>query len=70
MKIWFQIINDLSIESVSKELNHLAAILHLYAKALIFQEVKENIIIFQKEKWKYYYTFNHCFREKLSKRAK
>ena len=35
------------IELVSKGLNHLAAILHVYAGGLIFMK---NIIIFQKEK--------------------
>ena len=38
---------------MSKELNHLAAILHVYAESLIFMiEVKKEkkIIIFQKEK--------------------
>jgi hypothetical protein len=38
---------------VSKELNHLAAILHVYAGGLIFFEVKKNVYslyIFQKEK--------------------
>ena len=34
-----------NLELVSKELNHLAAILHVYAGGLIFM----NIIIFQKE---------------------
>ena len=37
---------------MSKELNHLAAILHVYAGGFHFYEVKKNIfvIIFQKEK--------------------
>ena len=50
------------LELVSKELNHLAAILHVY-------EVKINVL-FSKRKWKYFYTFNHFYREKSSKRAK
>ena len=29
-------VNDLEVELVSKELNHLAAILHVYARGLIF----------------------------------
>ena len=37
------------LELLSKELNHLAAILHVYAGGLICYEVKKNIIIFQKE---------------------
>ena len=42
-KIW------VFLRVVSKELNHLAAILHVYAGSLIFMKVKKNII-FQKEK--------------------
>ena len=38
------------LELVSKELNHLAAILHVYAGGFDFYKVKKNIIIFQKEK--------------------
>ena len=41
---------DLFLELVSKELNHLAAILHVYARGFDFYEVKKNLIIFQKEK--------------------
>ena len=39
------------LELVSKGLNHLAAILHVYARGFEFYEVKrkKNIIIFQKE---------------------
>ena len=37
------------LELVSKELSHLAAILHVYARGLIFWKLK-NVIIFQKEK--------------------
>ena len=34
-----------------------------------FYEVKKNwTIIFEKKKWKYFYTFNHSFREKSSKK--
>ena len=38
------------LELVSKELNHLAAILHVYARGLIFWKLKNVVIIFQKEK--------------------
>ena len=38
------------LELVSKELNHLAAILHVYARGFDFYQVKKNIIIFQNEK--------------------
>jgi len=34
---------------VSKELNHLAAIFHLYAGGLNFMKKKKIVIIFQKE---------------------
>jgi hypothetical protein len=37
--------------------------------ACLFYE-KKNIIIFSKRKWKYFYTFNHFYSEKSSKRAK
>ena len=40
----------LKVELVSKELNHLAAILHVYAGGLNFMKSKKKIvIIFQKE---------------------
>ena len=49
-----------------KELNQLAAFLHVY-----FYEVKQYIIIFQKENGNtYFYTFNHFYSEKSSKGAK
>ena len=56
---------DYKIELVSKELNHLVAILHVY-----FCEVKINCYFFLKRKWKYFYNFNHFHSEKPSKRAK
>ena len=34
---------------MSKELNHLAAILHVYAGGFVFYEVKKNVTIFRKE---------------------
>ena len=38
------------LELLSKELNHLAAILHVYAWGLNFMKLKKkNVIIFQKE---------------------
>ena len=33
-------------------------------------EVKRNCYYFSKRKWKYFYTFNHFYSEKSSKRAK
>ena len=35
-----------------------------------FYEVKKKYYYFSKRKWKYFYTFNHYFSEKYSKRAK
>ena len=35
-----------------------------------FYEVKKNCYYFSKRKWKYFYTFNHFYSEKSSKRAK
>jgi hypothetical protein len=56
---------------VSKELNHLAAILHVYAGGFDFYEVKKKYYYyFSKRKGKYFYTFNHFYSEKSSKRAK
>ena len=40
----------LLLELVSKELNHLVAILHFLCREVDFYEVKKNINIFQKEK--------------------
>ena len=53
------------IELLSEELNHLAAILHVYAGGLIF--IKEEKIPFWKRK--YYSTFSHNCSEKSSVRA-
>ena len=58
------------VELVSKELNHLVAILHVYAGGLNFMKQKKNCYYFSKRKWKYFYTFYHFYREKSSKRAK
>ena len=53
------------LELVSKELNYLAAILHVYAGVWILWSKKKNVIIFQKENGN---TFNHSYSEKSSKR--
>ena len=59
------------LELVSKELNHLAAILHVYAGGLNLMKQKKNFgYYFSKRKWKYFYTFYHFYSEKSSKRAK
>ena len=39
----------LAVELVSKELNHLAAILHVYAGGLNFMKFKKNILFFKKK---------------------
>ena len=67
--IYTYVLNAQSLELVSKELNHFAAILHVYAGSLIFCEVKKKYY-FSKRKGKYFYTFNHFYSEKSSKRAK
>ena len=55
---------------MSKELNHLAAILHVYAGVWILWTKKKIVIIFQKENGNtYFYNFNHFDSEKSLKRA-
>ena len=54
-------INGATLELVSKELNHLEAILHVYAGGLNFMKKKENRNYFSKRKRKYFYTFNHLY---------
>ena len=39
-----------TLELVSKELNHLAAILHVYAGGLNFMKWKKNLLLFFKKK--------------------
>ena len=58
------------LELVSKELNHLAAILHVYAGCLIFMKYFFFCYYFSKRKGKYFYTVNHFYCEKSSKQAK
>ena len=55
------------LELGSKEVNHLAAILYIYAEVLIFMKCKK--YFFSQRKGKYFYTFNHFYSEKSSKRA-
>ena len=61
-KVWVQI--RVSVPGVKS----LGAILHVYAGG--FYEVKKKLLLFFKRKWKYFYTFNHFYSEKSSKRAK
>ena len=51
MQVFFFKINSFlkNLELVSKELNHLAAILHVYAGGLNFMKKKKIVIIFQNE---------------------
>ena len=51
----------LLLDLVSKELNHLAAILHAYAGGFEFYEVKKKI--FFKKKIEIFYTFYHFYSE-------
>ena len=44
---------EFSSELVSKELKHLAAILHLYARGVDFYELNKKIWLFSKRKGKY-----------------
>ena len=60
------------IELVSKVLNHLSAILHVYVgPGFDFHEVEKIfIIILKKRKGEYFYTFKNFYIEKASKGAK
>ena len=42
--------NACDLELVSKELNHLAAILHVYARGFELYEVKKKLLLFFKKK--------------------
>ena len=44
-----------SVQGVKSLGGHFACL----CRGFEFYEVKKNVIIFQKEKWKYFYTFNH-----------
>ena len=50
MQIFFVCLFVTEVDLVSKELNHLAAILHVYAGSYEVKKKKKYIIIFQKEK--------------------
>ena len=58
------------LELVSKELNHSAVILHVYAGVYFYEVKKKFCYYFSKSKWENFYTFNHFYSEKSSKRAK
>ena len=54
---------------MSKELNSLGGHFACLCWGFESYEVKKekNVIIFQKEKWKYFYTFNHFLVKTLQK---
>ena len=58
------------IELVSKESNHLVAILHVYAGVLNFMKYFFFCYHFSKRKWKYFYTFNLFIVKSLQKEHK
>ena len=59
------------LELVSKELNHLVVILHGVCQGFDFYEVFPFCYYyFSKRKGKYFYTFNHFYNEKSSKKSK
>ena len=59
--------NRVSVQGVKSLGGHFACL----CRGFDFYEVKKkNIYYFSKRKWKYFYTFNHFYSEKSSKRAK
>ena len=56
-----------SVQGVKSLGSHFACL----CRGFEFYEVKKrNCYYFSKRKWKYFYTFNHFYSEKSSKRAK
>ena len=55
-----------SVQGIKSLGDHFACL----CRGFEFYEVKEIVINFPKRKWKYFYTFNHFYSEKSSKRAK
>ena len=55
-----------SVQGVKSLDGHFACL----CRGFEFYEVKKNCYYFSKRKWKYFYTFNHFYSEKSSKRAK
>ena len=47
---WLGFQKETDLELVSKELNHLAAMLHVYAGGLILMKYKKNLLLFFKKK--------------------
>ena len=55
-----------SVQGVKSLGGHFACL----CRGFEFYEVKKKCYYFSKRKWKYFYTFNHFYSEKSSKRAK
>ena len=55
-----------SVQGVKSLGSHFACLCRRFE----FYEVKKKCYYFSKRKWKYFYTFNHFYSEKSSKRAK
>ena len=55
-----------SVQGVKSLGGHFACL----CRGFEYYEVKKNCYYFSKRKWKYFYTFNHFYSEKSSKRAK
>ena len=55
-----------SVQGVKSLGGHFACL----CRGFEFYEVKKFCYYFSKRKWKYFYTFNHFYSEKSSKRAK
>ena len=55
-----------SVQGVKSLGGHFACL----CRGFEFYEVKKICYYFSKRKWKYFYTFNHFYSEKSSKRAK
>ena len=55
-----------SVQGVKSLSGHFACL----CRGFDFYEVKKNCYYFSRRKWKYFYTFNHFYSEKSSKRAK
>ena len=61
-----RILPRVSVQGVKSLGGHFACL----CRGFEFYEVKKNCYNFSKRKWKYFYTFNHFYSEKSSKRAK
>ena len=62
----FSVESRVSVHGVKSLGGHFACL----CRGFEFYEVKNFFLLFFKKKWKYFYTFNHFYSEKSSKRAK